>query len=260
MPFYLTLMRKSYLNNLQYRAAHMINNLGSMIFGLMFIAIWQGTLGDDRQVIGFGAQEMGQYIAFVQCLIFLNTFLPRGFGMDEGVRTGAISLQLMRPVSFFGYYLAHCLGYQGYNFLFRSIPLFLIFSLMVGVSDGLTWAIAPLLVLSLAMSFYLGFLFNYFVGMAAFWTYDIRWAFIVSFTLIQTLSGFFVPLPIMPGFIGEAAMYLPWAGLNYYPVMIYLGQPSWLGVWVPLVWCVLLTLAALWLTGRARRKMEVQGG
>ncbi|HEU4962945.1 MAG TPA: ABC-2 family transporter protein [Bacilli bacterium] len=259
MAFYWVLIRKSYLSNLQYRAAHMINNLGSMLFGLMFIAIWQGTLGEGRQVVGFGGQEMGQYIAFTQSILFQTKFLQRGFGMDEGIRTGSISLQLMRPVSFFGYYLAFCAGSQAYNLFFRTVPLLLIFALFVGLPD-FSWSMWLPLAGSVAMAFYLGFLMNYFVGVAAFWTKDIRWSFIVFYTLNTTLSGFMVPLPVMPGVIGDIVPYLPWSGMNYYPVMTYLGHSSVRGFVIPLIWCAVLTVVALLITRRARSQMEVQGG
>ena len=41
---YWRIIRKSYRRNLQYRLSHLINNLASSIFGLVFIAIWAGVL------------------------------------------------------------------------------------------------------------------------------------------------------------------------------------------------------------------------
>jgi ABC-2 type transport system permease protein len=258
--FYTVLFRKTYLQNFQYRIAALINNFGSLIFGFMYIAIWQGTLGPDRNVIGFGSQEMGWYMALVQGLLFITTFLPRGFQMDEGVRTGAISLQMMRPVSFYGYHLVQCLGFQAYNLLFRSIPVYIIMSLFVGFPATFEAAHLPLFVLALLFSAYLGFLMNYFVGITAFWTNSIRWAFLVQFMLITTFSGFLVPLPILPGWLAQISEYSPYAGMNYYPAMILLDRPSLEGILVPLVWCVILTFTALAVTRAARRKLEVQGG
>lgn len=254
------LFRKTYVRNFQYRMAAMANNLGSLVFGFMYIAIWQGTLGPERHVLGFGQDEMGWYMAFVQGIFFLSFMaLPRGFEIEESVRTGSISLQMMRPVSFYGYYLAHGFGYHAYNFLFRSIPVYLILSLFVGF-PSFDMANLPLLVLSLLFSAYLGFLSNYFVGVVAFWTNSTRWAFLVMYTLINTFSGFLVPLPILPGFLAPLSLVSPFAGMNYYPAMVLLGRPTLLGVLVPLFWCVALTIVALRVTQAARRKLEVQGG
>jgi ABC-2 type transport system permease protein len=260
VQFYLVLFRKTYLRNFQYRMAAMVNNLGSLVFGFMYIAIWQGTLGPDRAVLGFGRDEMGWYMAFVQGIFFISFMaLPRGFQIEQGVRTGSISLQMIRPINFYGYYLAHGYGYHAYNFLFRSIPVYIILSLFVGF-PSFHFAHLPLLMLSLLCSSYLGFLSNYFVGIAAFWTNSTRWAFIVMFTAITTFSGFLVPLPIMPGFLATLSLYLPFAGMNYYPAMVLLGRPTLLGALLPLFWCAVLTFAALAATRAARRKLEVQGG
>lgn len=260
MQFYLVLFRKTYLRNFQYRMAAMINNLGSLVFGFMYIAIWQGTLGSDRHVLGLGRDEMGWYMAFVQGVFFISFMaLPRGFQIEEGVRTGSISLQMMRPISFYGYYLAHGFGYHAYNFMFRSLPVYIILSLFVGF-PAFDFARLPLLVLSLLFSAYLGLLSNYFVGVVAFWTNSTRWAFIVMYTLITTFSGFLVPLPILPGFLAQFSLFSPFAGMNYYPAMILLGRPTLIGVLVPLFWCVVLTFLALSVTQAARRKLEVQGG
>ncbi|KEO84893.1 ABC transporter permease [Tumebacillus flagellatus] len=259
MHFYLTLFRKTYVRNFQYRIAALINNFGSLIFGFMYIAIWQGTLGSSRRVIGFGSDEMGWYMAFVQGVFFLTMGLPRGFRIDEAVRSGEISLQLMRPVSFLGYYAAQCFGFQVYNIIFRSLPVYIILSLFVGF-PAVHAANLPLVLFSVLFSMVLAFLMTYFVGITAFWTNSIRWSFIVQYTLIMTFSGFLVPLPILPGWLSTISLYSPYAGMHYFPAMFMLGRVSWEGILLPLFWCVALTWLAVWLTRLARRKVEVQGG
>jgi ABC-2 type transport system permease protein len=64
----------------------------------------------------------------------------------------------------------------------------------------------------------------------------------------------------MPGVLSAISMYSPFAGLHYYPAMVYLGRASLEAFLVPMLWCLVLTAVALWLTHLARRKMEIQGG
>lgn len=259
MQFYSVLFNKSFILHFQYRLSHMLNNAGSLIFGFIYIAIWQGTLGSNREVIGFSGQEMGYYIAFTQALLWLTTFLPRGLGIQDGMRTGAVSMELMRPYNFFSYHLFQSLGTQVYNLLFRSIPIFVVFIFLVGASIPPLHT-APLLLLSILLSAYIGFLFQYLVGLASFWSIDNRWAFMINFTLVMTLSGNFVPLPLLPAPLATISEYLPYASLHYYPTLIYLGRVSILYLLIPLIWAFSLTLIALWLTSLARKKMEIQGG
>jgi ABC-2 type transport system permease protein len=257
--FYPVLLGKSFLRQFQYRLAHMLNNAGSIVFGFIYIAIWQGTLGTDQKVIGLSAEEMGYYLTFNQAMLFMTTFLIRGLAIQDGMRTGAVSLELMRPVSFFGLHLFQCLGFQLYNFLFRSIPIFFAMTLVVGLHIPLLEN-TPWLVLSMIVGIYNGFLLQYLVGMASFWTTDNRWAFMLNFTLIMTFSGNFVPLPLLPEPFATLSLYLPFAALQYYPTLVYLGDTSPSNLYLPTLWVIVLTLFALWLTRKARKKMEVQGG
>lgn len=259
MHFYSVLFNKSFMIHFQYRLSHMLNNAGSLIFGFIYIAIWQGTLGSQREVIGFSGQEMGYYIAFTQGLLWITTFLPRGLGIQEGMRTGAVSIELMRPMNFFSFHLFQALGNQSYNLLFRSVPIFIVFIFLVGARMP-SIHIIPLLLLSILLSAYIGFLFHYFVGLAAFWSTDNRWAFMINFTFVMTLSGNFVPLPLLPEPLATISQYLPFAALHYYPTLTYLGRMTVLNWFIPIIWAIALTILALLLTKVSRRKMEIQGG
>jgi hypothetical protein len=57
VSFYVLLFRKTFWRYMQYRVNSLINNFGSAIFGFLYIAIWQGTLGPGQEVVGFGRQE-----------------------------------------------------------------------------------------------------------------------------------------------------------------------------------------------------------
>jgi ABC-2 type transport system permease protein len=259
MHFYKVLLQKSFLRQLQYRLAHMLNNAGSIIFGFIYIAIWQATLGEQRTVMGFGPQEMGYYLAFTQGMLFISTFLIRGLGIQDGIRTGAVSLELMRPMNFFTYHLFQSLGFQMYNFLFRSIPIFSVYVFVIGVYVP-AWESGILLTISILLSVYIGFLLQYFVGIASFWTTDNRWAFMFNFTLTMTFSGNFVPLPLLPAPFSTISEFLPYASLHYYPALVYLERATLWCFVAPVFWAVVLTVAALVITRMARRKMEIQGG
>jgi ABC-2 type transport system permease protein len=69
-----------------------------------------------------------------------------------------------------------------------------------------------------------------------------------------------IPLDLLPGAMGTVAPYLPFSGIIYYPVMIYLQLTPPTGIWVQIAWSLALTGSALLLTRMARRKLEIQGG
>lgn len=257
---YWQIIQKSYRRNLQYRLSHLVNNVASAIFGFVFIAIWTGML-EGKAVIGpYDNKTMAHYIAMCQCILWMTAFLSPGLNIQIGVRSGAVSLDLIRPIHYFLYVISHEFGRIAYNACYRSIPIGLILGLAVGFHlpssvESLLWAL-----LSLLLAVYLGLLLFYLTGVISFWTVEIRWVHYILLSLLFGLGGQMIPLELYPGLLGQVAPYLPFSGLIYYPVMYCLELAEPIGILVQTGWAVVLTVMALWLTQRARRKLEIQGG
>ncbi len=255
---YLTLFRKAYRKNLQYRAAHMINNFASAIFGFVYIAIWQSATSQGG--IGpYNAETMTWYIACTQGLLWITTFLTHGLGVPEAIRTGAVSLEMMRPVGFFGYIMSREAGHTYYNLWYRTVPLIVIFVITVGMRIPAP-ADIPALIIAIVIGSYTGLCLAYIVGLVAFWTIEVRWAHYLNHSLVFSIGGSMIPIEMLPGFLGPLGLALPFSSLVYYPTRIYLGLARFDALVVPTVWAVLLTVLCLSMTRAARRRLEVQGG
>ncbi|MBY6036471.1 ABC-2 family transporter protein [Fictibacillus nanhaiensis] len=257
---YWILLQKSFLRNMQYKIAHLINNAASAIFGFVFIAIWVGVLEGKDQNSPYNVMEMTYYIAAVQCILWISGFLTAGLNIQNGVRNGAISLELVRPTNFFLYVTSQEAGRLIYNFFFRTIPIGLVFALTVGFyvpQKGTTYLF---LCISIFLAIIISINLHYLVGISACWTTEIDWAHFVNFTLLVALGGQFVPIDFLPAPLSTLTQYLPFAGAIYYPVMILLEKISYDVILLQLLWAVVLTLFNLWLTEKARQKLEIQGG
>lgn len=257
---YWKIIRKSYHRNLQYRLSHFINNFASAVFGFVFIAIWLGVLEGKESVSPYDSRTMGYYITLTQCTLWVTTILTAGLGIQVGVRSGAISIDLMRPVNYFLYVISHEIGKVFYNFFYRYIPI----GIVLGLAVGFYWPAHLTTFLwtgiSLVLAIYLGLLLFYVTGISSFWTTEIRWAHYILITLITGLGGQMIPVTLLPGMLGEIAPYLPFAGILYYPVMIYLELLTPEVIGVQLCWAIVLTGICLGITSLARKKVEIQGG
>jgi ABC-2 type transport system permease protein len=257
---YWILLQKSFMRNMQYKVAHLINNAASAIFGFVFIAIWVGVLQGKENGSPYDVMDMTYYIAAVQCLLWLSGFLTAGLNIHNGVRNGAISLELVRPTNYFLYVTSQEAGRLVYNFFFRSIPIGLVFAITVGfyvpqhLSSYLFICISVLLAIMISINL------HYLVGISACWTTEVDWAHFVNFTLLVGLGGQMVPIDFLPAPLSTLTQYLPFAGAIYYPVMIFLEKTSNDVIWIQLFWAIVLTLLNLWITERARQKLEIQGG
>jgi ABC-2 type transport system permease protein len=257
---YWILIQKSFLRNMQYKVAHLINNAASAIFGFVFIAIWVGVLQGKENESPFDVMDMTYYIAAVQCILWISGFLTAGLNIQNGVRNGAISLELVRPTNFFLYVTSQEAGRLVYNFFFRSIPIGLVFGVTVGFYVPQNLLSYLFISITFLLAIIISINLHYLVGISACWTTEIAWAHFVNFTLLVGLGGQMVPIDFLPAPLSTLTQYLPFAGAIYYPVMVFLEKVPNDVIWIQLFWAIVLTLLNLWLTERARQRLEIQGG
>jgi ABC-2 type transport system permease protein len=190
----------------------------------------------------------------------MTTFLTPGLNVQVGVRSGSVSLDLMRPVHYMWFVLSQEFGRLLYNACYRSLPIGVLLGMAVGFSFPERWDTYIWFPLSLLLGMYCGLLLFYLTGITSFWTTEIRWLHLILVSLIFGLGGQMIPVDLLPGAMGIAAQYLPFACLIYYPVMVYLELLSPNAIFVQAAWAAVLTALCLFLTKLARRKLEIQGG
>lgn len=253
------LAQKAFRRNLQYRASHVVTNAASLVFGFIYIAVWQaatarGGTGDYSPV------QFAWYVAFNQAMLWITIFFQNGLGIPEAVYTGAIALDMMRPVDYHGMMVARQFGNVWYSFWFRTVPLFAVFTLAIGAHVPQRPETYLLLAAAIVLAAYIGLCLHYVVGIAAFWTIQSRWAYQLLHTAHFGLSGFMVPVELLPGILAPIAAASPFAPLQYYPARIYLELSGAEALRMPILWAVLLTVICRVLTRLARKKLEIQGG
>ncbi|WP_223068925.1 ABC transporter permease [Paenibacillus caui] len=256
---YFTLASKAYARNLQYRGAHMVHNLASASFGFMYACLWIG-LGQDHSLGEYGTQGMVSYIAFNQAALWVTTFLTNGLGIPLSVRTGHISLDLMRPVHLFSHLMAREWGQIAYQFVYKSIPIYVLyyFVFQLHFPGSLTDVVCA--AAALAGAAYLSICMNFLIGASALWTTESSWLYWGNYAMSNLLAGFFIPLEWLPDWLERIAWLSPYPYLLYVPTRLYLGYGGGSLLWGTLLWCVLMTLVCLMATALLRQKVEVQGG
>lgn len=258
MHAYWLLMSKTYRRNLQYRVAHLIDMVGSALFGYINIYIWLAAAAPLGSVGAYGVDQLVLWAALGQVMYNFVSW-PSGLNIQLAVRTGDISLELLRPTDFFSYVISRQSGEHLYKLVFRSLPLYLLYGLTVGYHIPEPSSLL-LLLPSLALALYVALCLGYLEGLASFWTTDIRWITYFNLALFTAASGIQVPVDLLPGVLGRILPYAPWAALAHYPNRIYLGLQGWDALVTPALWTVLLTIVCRGLTQLARRHLEVQGG
>ncbi|NGZ75131.1 ABC transporter permease [Saccharibacillus alkalitolerans] len=256
---YSALAAKAYARNIQYRGSHLLHNFASAVFGYLYACIWIG-LGRDHSLGEYGILGMMQYITFTQASLWISSFTTPGLGIPQSVRTGQIALDLMRPVHLFAHLAAKEWGQIGYQFLYKSIPVYVIMLLALGLTPAHHGTTLPIALVALAGSAYLSICIGYLIGVSALWTTESSWLHWGNQALMNLLAGFFIPLQWLPEWLQAIAWASPYPFMLYAPTQLYLRKEHPIVLLGTLAWCAALTLTCLLATRMLRHKVEVQGG
>lgn len=257
--FYLGEARATLQAHLTYRWTHLISNLASAAFGLVFIAVWQAVTRAGPAG-GWSQRDLTLFIATNQCLLWVSTFGGLVAEVTLRVREGTLALDLARPQSYYWYLVAHELGAKAYNILFRSAAMALVFALTVGFTVPRAPGHALLAGAAVILAAYVGATMTILVALASFWMVDVRWLAFIQSGLMFTLGGSSMPIEFLPGWLSAVARHSPFPCMVYYPSLIWLGRLGAEGL-IPMAgWALLLTVMGLWMAGRGRNRLEVVGG
>ena len=238
------------------------NSVFGVIISFTYIAVW--TQRPDAG--GYDVADALTYAWLAQALIMTVGVWGTGVTDEvaERIRTGDVAIDLYRPVSYLGWWLAGDLGRAAYHLITRGLAPtvigFLLFDLRAPASPA---AFAAFLV-SVTLAVVVCFGIRMLVATSAFWLLDQGGLRTVMIVLATFFSGLMVPLVLFPAEIREVVMALPWATFIQVPADIWLGHRTGGGIVDGLAlqvsWATALLLACALVRRQAGRKVVVQGG
>ena len=264
-PFekYMALGSATFQQRVAYRNVFFMTLAGQVMLLLSMYFVWRALYAGRSSLGGFSWSEMQTYMLFTffgNAVIGLHSELM----MSYRILDGSVAIDLLKP-----------LDYQTAR-LVETVTTALIEGV---IAVGVVWVVALLLGASLwpisglsgvlgTLSFGLGVLIKfgvvYLSGMICFWTtngWGVAWA---QASVSQLFSGALVPLPFLPGWLRTIADWLPFKGMIYSPIIIYLGRVD-----LPTSRRILALqtawVFALWVLGRICwrvmiRKVTIHGG
>jgi ABC-2 type transport system permease protein len=256
--------RAAALSALAYRGSFLLA-LGGVAFQLIaLLAVWRVLLGngDAGSIGGFDWPHMRSYLL----VAFATGALVGGFvdfRMSHRIRSGLVSLDLVKPVDYQRARLWECIG----GVWIEAVVIVAVAGLAVLFTGPPQLPAAPefgLFAVSMVALVPLKFVVSYLTTLACFWTENFVGVLWARQALTGLLSGALVPLAFFPGWLATAAQWSPFAGLTSTPALIFIGQATGrhalLLVAAQLGWLTLLWFAARALFDRALRRLTVHGG
>lgn len=238
------------------------NSVFGVIISFVYIAVWR----QNPDAGGYDTTDAVTYAWLAQAMIMTVAIFPGGSTDDvaDRIRTGDVAIDLYRPVSFLGWWLATDLGRALYHLLSRGLAPTVIGGLLFDLRYPATPWVAVAFFVSVTLAVVVSFGIRMLVATSAFWLLDQTGVANMAMLFGVFFSGLSVPLVLFPDWARHVVMLLPWAGFIQVPADIWLGQRSGVEVLGGLAfqagWAVALLLTAAGVLRLAKRKVVVQGG
>lgn len=234
----------------------MINPLLQLV---LLAAVWRAVYAGRDSVDSVPLTAMTTYVSIAA----VHTLIARDDAInwiEKRIRTGVISMDMVRPVSVLQQTMCGQLAQ-----LLTKFPLMLILAPVALVFSDIT---APKQPAAYALAALLGWLVNCCVFLLlsaiSFWTLEVGGLMFLFFVINGFLSGALVPLWFMPDWLATTLSWLPMQAIVYTPVAIYVGQIAGNDVWhaigVQTAWFAALAMLVALVWRRAVHKVVVQGG
>jgi ABC-2 type transport system permease protein len=234
--------------------------LGVLLF--IFLQLWRVTFGETgaERLGGFTLPEMLWYLAVTEAIILSAPRVTPA--IDEDVRTGAIAVHLLRPLSYPLYRLATTLGERAVRFSLNALVGGAIALVMVG-PIALRPAGVGMFLLTIPLAFVLDFLAYLVIGLGAFWLESTSGLTLIYSRMTMMLGGMMLPLSLFPDWLQRVASFLPFASVIYGPARTLVAPD--LRFWAGLLLrqaaaIVVLALIAALVYRAALRRIEARGG
>lgn len=264
-PHLSSLTRAGFMETIMYRAGLFSMFVGNLVFIIVIYHLWKAIFisAGVEQVKGMTFQETMISLSLITTLhTGMQIYIVQK--MSVIIKTGEISLFLVKPASFPIYLFFYSSGDLLAQFLFVVIPSFLLV-LMI------TWGTIHigLHLIYFVVAIFVGLIMNYCidfcVGMLCIYI-ESGWGINILKELIVSLfSGALIPIAFFPAVLKKMTQFLPFQAIYNIPIEILLGDGTEFMYYNKLLlnqfkWCGVLLLICSFFWRKACRNIIVNGG
>jgi ABC-2 type transport system permease protein len=255
-----TMLRVGVAETVAYRAEFLVWVLTTTL-PLVMLSLWS-TVAAEQPFRGYGSK---QFVAYYLANLIVRQLTGSwvGWQISEEIRTGSMAMRLLRPVHpYFAFAFSHLAAVP-----FRSaiaVPIAVVLLLSSGAS-ALTSDPVQLgfVVLSIAMAWLISFSLLFALGCVAFFMTKSMALMNLYFGLFSLLSGYLLPLDLMPAMLGRIAAWSPFRFMLSAPVELlvkpFTTEDALALLGKQAAWTVAMVALALFVWNRGVRRFEAVG-
>jgi len=203
--------------------------LRNVLVVILVYYLWNSIyLSGNTKIFGY---ERAEIMAYIMMLIIVRSLVlsSKVSEVAKDISTGDITNLLVKPISFFNYWMTREFTNKVINLvfaIFETTFLILIFKPDIFIQSNPTYILLFLIALVFAMVNF--FLLMFIVSLLPFWIPEGAWGlqFLIPTVIVEFLSGAIFPLDILPKIVQNILNFTPFPYLIFQPINIYLGKVS----------------------------------
>ena len=260
---YLYVYKVQILKSLAYKFDVYGNIIMQTIIMIATAFFWKALFKNAESMGGVSVDTMLTYTV-ISSMISVVLITNVEWRITESVQTGAIAIDLMRPVNIFGVFFAENLGSVTALFFQNLLPIFIIGSLFIKLPAPRSAYEFMLFLISLVLAFFINWYLSVIFGMFSFKVIEMSALIQVKKHLVRLLSGSMIPLWFFPNWLRSVLEILPFPYIYQLPLSIYVGhytsESLARGLIIQILWVMALFLIETRLEKQAIKHVMVQGG
>jgi ABC-2 type transport system permease protein len=246
-----TILRICLEERLVYRGDFALGTLMRFLPFVTQVFLWSAVFSarSGSTLAGYTYHEMIAYLLLTNVSRAFSSMPGLASSIALQIRNGEIKKFLIQPIDMIGFLLLGRLAHKLVYYVVAIGPYALVFYLCRSFFSG--WPDATTLgafLVSLVLSFLLGFFLEATLGMVGFWILEVSSLLFVYQLFSFFFSGQMFPIDILPGAARRMVDLLPIPYMAYFPVAVFLGKVAGhellVGLAVQAGWVVFFVVAS----------------
>ncbi|HYG76794.1 MAG TPA: ABC-2 family transporter protein [Planctomycetota bacterium] len=257
--------RSSFIIMLMHRVRYVIGVVNYFVYVTVNYYLWDALFAANPGAItaGWSLPQMQTYVC-VNWVVRSAYFSNSDNILAARINKGEITSDLLRPTSLLTQFYGSALGEVIFRSLFMAAPVLVLVLFFFNIQPPASSSHALLFLYSVFLAFHLFFAVNFLTGLCAVFTEKLQGFLWAKFMLLQFLTGLLLPPQFFPEAFRIVFELLPFKGMAYTPMSIYLGRfeqntLAW-ELLLQTLWTIGLLLLCEWSWERVRRRLSVLGG
>ena len=266
MRGYLSYFKSQVIMGLQYKTSAIAGLATQFAWGFIYSFVYF-SFYSHANIESISFSELISYVWLGQAFFSLGYLGLKDEEMINSIKTGTVAYELSRPYDLYTWWYIKLLSKRYANVTLRCLPI-IIFSLLLPKPYNLSLPISIgaflLFVITLLLGTFVTTGINMIVQSISFFTMEDKGISSIVYNIGSLLSGFQLPLPLLPTFIIGLAEYLPFRLIGDLPYRIYSGNIMYpyaiKSITLQIIWIILLIIIGKIIMKRALKKVCIQGG